>query len=124
MENHEYIPLRSGGEVEDRDEGLVEQVKNEEESTSPEPEEKNKEVETILEMTSWSFMQEELPSEDIPFILEVKEPIVSFHEIKEASIVNKTIKSFEDNVFKFLIKHNYCLLEKDGGKNHQPIHSW
>ena len=69
---------------------------NEEESTSPEPEEKNEEVETILEMTSWAFVQEELSSEDIPYILEVEKPIVSFHEIKEASIANKTINSIQD----------------------------
>ena len=68
-------------------------------------------------------MQEKFPSKDIPYILEVEEPIVLFHEIKEASIVNKTIKSFQE-VFKFLIEQNYRLLEKDGGKNHQPIHSW
>ena len=69
---------------------------NEEESTSPEPEEKNEEVETILEMTSWAFVQEELSSEDIPYILEVENPIVSFHEIKEVSIANKTINSIQD----------------------------
>ena len=69
-------------------------------------------------------MQKELSSEDIPYILEVKESIVLFHEIKEASIANKTIKSFEDKVFKLLIKHNYCLSNKDGGKNHQQICSW
>ena len=60
MKNHEDITLRSGGEVEelneveeveDGDEELVEQVKNEEESTSLELEEKNGEVETILEMS-------------------------------------------------------------------------
>ena len=52
MENHEYITLRSGGEVEELneveeveegDEELVEKVKNEGESTSLEPEEKNEE---------------------------------------------------------------------------------
>ena len=74
-------------------------------------------------MTSWAFVQEKLSSEDIPYILEVEEPIVSFHEIKEAFIANKTIKSIQDKVFKLLIEHNYRLLEKDGGKNHQPIHS-
>ena len=51
-------------------------MKNEEESTSPELKAKNEEIETIPEMTSWAFMQEELPSEDIPYILEVEEPIV------------------------------------------------
>ena len=92
MKNHEDIILRSGGEVEELneveeveegDEELVEQVKNEEEPTSAEPEEKNEEVEIIPAMTSWAFVQEELPSEGIPYILEVEEPIVSFHEIKE-----------------------------------------
>ena len=38
-------------EVEEVDEELIEQLKNEEESTSPESEEKNEEVETIPEMT-------------------------------------------------------------------------
>ena len=100
------------------------QVKNEEESTSLESKEKNEEVETIMEMVSWAFVQEELSSEEIPYILEVEEPIVSFHEIKESSIANKTIKSFQDKVFKLLIEHNYRLFENDGGKNHQPIRSW
>ena len=133
MENHEDITLRSGKEVEELneveevekgDEGLVELMNNEEESTSPELEEKNEEVETIPEVTSWAFVQEEFPSGDITYILEVEELIVSFHEIKDASIMNKMIKSFEDKVFKLLIQHNYRLLEKDGGKNHQPICSW
>ena len=58
-------------------------------------------------------MQEELSSDLIPYILEVKEPIVSFHEIKEASNANKMIKSFQDRMFKLLIEHNYHLLEKE-----------
>ena len=133
MENHEDTTLRSGEEVEELneveeveegDEELVKQVKNEEESTSPKTEEKNEEVKPIPEMTSWAFVQEEFPSEDIPYILEVEEPIVSTHEIKEASISNKTIKSFQDKVFKLLIEHNFRLLEKDGDKNHQSIRSW
>ena len=115
------IALISGGEVEELnkveeveegDEELVKKVKNEEESTSPKSEEKNKEVETIPEMTLWAFVQKELPSEDIPYILEVEEPIVSFHEIKEASNANKTIKSFQDKVFKLLIEHNYDLFDE------------
>ena len=69
-------------------------------------------------------MQEELLSDTIPYILEVEEPIVSFHEIKEASSANKIIKSFQDRVFKLLIEHNYHLLENEGGKNHQLICSW
>ena len=58
-------------------------------------------------MTSWAFVQEELSSDTIPYILEVEEPIVSFHEIMEASNANKTIKSFQDRVFKLLIEHKY-----------------
>ena len=112
MENHEVTTLRNGGEVEElneveeaeeSDEDLVEQVKNEEELISLELGKKNEEVETIPKMTHWAFVQEELPSEDIPYILEGEEPIVSFHEIKEASIVNKAIKSIQDKVFKLLI---------------------
>ena len=133
MENHEGNTLRSGreieelneeDEVEEGDEELIEKVKNEGESTSPEPEEKNEEAETILKMTSWEFVQEELSGEDLSYILEVEEPIVSFHEIKEASITNKTIKSIPDKVFKLLIEHNYQLLENYGGKNYQPIRGW
>ena len=74
-------------------------------------------------MTSWAFLQEELSREDIPYILEVEKAIVSFHETKEASIANKTIKSFQYKAFKLLIEHNNHLLKKDGDKNHQIIHS-
>ena len=44
------------------------------------PKENNEEVETTPEMTSWAFVQEKLSSEDIPYILEVEEPIVSFRD--------------------------------------------
>ena len=71
---------------------------------------KNEEIETIPEMTSLAFVQEELSSDAIPYILEVEEPIVSFHETKEAFNANKTIKSFQDRLFKLLIEHNFCLL--------------
>ena len=70
-------------------------MKNEEGSTSLEPKEKNEKAETIPEMTPWTFFQEELPSKDIPYILEVEEPVVSWHEIKGTSIVDIVIKSFE-----------------------------
>ena len=70
-------------------------MKNEEESTSPNLEVKNEEVETIPEMTPWAFLQEVLPSEDMPYILEVEETVASLHEIEETSIVKKTVKSFE-----------------------------
>ena len=33
-------------------------------------------------------------------------------------------KIVEDYVLKLLIEHNYLLLEKDEGKNYQPIRNW
>ena len=111
-------------EVEEVDEELIEEMKNEDESTSLEPKEKNEEVETILEMTPWTFVQEELPSEDIPYILEVEEPVVSWHEIEGTSIVDIVIKSFEEDVLKLKKGHYYSFLKKDGGKNPQEFCSW
>ena len=99
-------------------------MKSKEELTSPEPKKTNEEVETILEMTHWAFVQEELPSEDIPYILEVEEPIVSCHKIEGTSIVDMVIKSFEEDVSKLLKGHYYSFLEKDRGKNPQVLHSW
>ena len=93
-------------------------VAKEDESTSPELEEKNEEIKIIPKMTAWAFVQKGLSSDAIPYILEVEEPIVSFHEIKEAPNGKKMIESFQDMVLKLLVKHNYRLLEKDGGKNH------
>ena len=101
LDAHEDVTLRSEGEikevnekeeVEEVDEELIEKMKNEEESTSLEPKVNNEEVETILEMTPWAFVQEEFPSEDIPYILEVEEPVVSWHEIEVTSIVDIAIK--------------------------------
>ena len=65
--------LRSGGEIEEVNEKeeveqSIEQLKDEEESTSLESEEKNEEVEIISEMTPWAYVKEKLPSEDIPYI--------------------------------------------------------
>ena len=125
--------MRSGGEIEEVnekkedeevDEDLIEQMKNEKELTSSEPEEKNEEVETITEMTPWAFVQEELPSEDRPYILEVEEPIVSWHEIEGTSLVDILIKSFEEDVLKLLKGHYYSFLENDGAKNPQALRSW
>ena len=99
-------------EVEEVDEELIKKMKNEEESTSLEPKQKNEEVETISEMTPWAFVQEELPSEDIPYILEVEEPVVSWLEIEGTSIVDIVIKSFEEDVLK-LKKRALSLLPKE-----------
>ena len=102
MEIHEDVSLRSGGEIEEVNEKeeveeSIEQLKNEEESTSPKSEENNEKVEIILEMTPWAYVQEELPSEDIPYILEVEEVIMALIEYKEASVENITITSFKEN---------------------------
>ena len=75
-------------------------------------------------MTPWAFVQEEFPSEDIPYILEVEEPIVTWHEIEGTSIVDIAIKSFEEDVLKLLKGHYYSFQEKNGGKNPQAFHSW
>ena len=75
-------------------------------------------------MTPWAFVQEELPSEDRPYILEVEEPIVSWHKIERTSIVDIAIKSFEEDVLKLLKGHYYSFLEKDEGKNPQVFSTW
>ena len=69
-------------------------------------------------------MQEELPSEDIPYILEVEELVVSWHEIEGTSIVDIAIKSFEEDVLKLKKRHYYSFLKKDRGKNPQVFRSW
>ena len=67
-------------------------------------------------MNPWAFVQEELPSEDRPYILEVEEPVVSWHVIRGTFIVDITIKSFEEDVLKLLKGHYYSFLEKDGAR--------
>ena len=110
--------------------------KEEKESTSPESYEKVKEevVETFPEMTLWGEMHEELKNEKTIPNSEVDEYIIHLNNELRGTIVNKKLKKkienqknnkiVEDYVLKFLIEHNYRLLEKDGGKKHQPIHSW
>ena len=88
-------------------------MKNEEESTSLETEENNEEVETILKMTPWEFVQEEMLSEDIPYIFEVEEVIIPLIEYKEASIVNITITSFEEDVLKLLNGQYYSFYREE-----------
>ena len=109
--------------------------KEEKESTSPESYEKVKEevVETFPEMTLWGEMHEELKNDKTIPNSEVDEYIIHFNNELRGTIVNKKIKKIEnqknnkiveDYVLKLLIEHNYRLLEKDGGKKHQPISSW
>ena len=129
LEIHEYVSLRSGGEIErvnekEEVEKSIEQLKNEEESASPESKKKNEEVEIILDMTPWAYVQEELLSEDIPYILEVEEVIIPLIEYKEASIMNITITSFEEDVLKLLNGQYYSFLGKDGDNNPQVFCSW
>ena len=108
--------------------------KEEKESTSSESYEKVKEevVETFPEMTLWGEMHEELKNEKTIPNSEVDEYIIHLNNELRGTIVNKKLKKIEnkknkiveDYVLKLLIEHNYRLLEKDGGKKHQLIHSW
>ena len=140
---NEEITLRGNEEleklkkVEDDDaetsKDLVE--KEEPESTSPESYAKVKEevVETFPEMTLWGEMHEELKNEKTIPTSEVDEFIIRLNNELRGTIVNKKFKKIENKknnkivgyyVLKLLIEHNYRLLEKDGGKKHQPIRSW
>ena len=103
--------------------------------TSPESHEKtNDEVEkTMPEMTLWGEIHEELKNEKTIPTSEVDEYIIHLNNELRGTIVNKKLKKIEnqknnkiveDYVLKLLIEHNYRLLEKDGGKKHQPIRSW
>ena len=80
-------------------------------------------------MAPWGDMHEELKIEEVTPMSKVEECIVQLCKEMEATIVNKKIKNpknnkiVEDYVLKLLIEHNYRLLKKDGGRNHQPIHS-
>ena len=136
MDNKEAITLRNGGELKElkREEvdanELKELVKKEEEeSTSPEPNEMRKEVvETFLEMILWGEMHEELQNEKMTPMFKVDEYIVQLNKKLEDNIVKQKEKNFKkmsmkNHVLKLLIEHNYCLLGKDGGQNHQPIRS-
>ena len=74
-------------------------------------------------------MHEELKNEKITLISEMYEYIIHLNNELKETIVKKKIENIkkimilEDYVLKLLIKHNYCLLENDGGENYQPIHS-
>ena len=58
------------------------------------------------------------------------EYISYLNENLRATMVKKVPKfigeqaSFQDYVLKQLPRHNFDLLGKDGGKNHNPIRSW
>ena len=59
-----------------------------------------------------------------PYILEVEEPVISWHEIEGTSIVDIAIKPFEEDVLNLKKGHYYSFLKKDGGKNPQAFRSW
>ena len=109
FENHDDTTIRSGGEIEKPKEveqvvkELDEHVENEEESASPKLEERNEEVGTIPEMTCWEYVHEEFPIENMPYILEVEEIILSLHEFEKTSIMKKVFKSCEEYVLKLVM---------------------
>ena len=87
----------------------------------------------MSEMTLWGEMHEGLKNEKTISNSEVEEYIIHLKNELRGTIVNKKLKKIEnkknnkiveDYVLKLLIEHNYRLLEKDGGKKHQPIRSW
>ena len=101
-------------------------VKEEKESTSPEPKEKKREVETILEMTVWGEMHE-LNNEIEPYILEVEG---ASNEYGQASKGKKSPKSFRRHaslqhyMLKQLPEHKFHFLGTGGGLDHHPFHGW
>ena len=103
----------------------------EDEPTSPESHDMTKDevLKTISEMAPCIEMHGEFKIAEITPTSEVEECIVRLCKEMEATIVNKKkienkkIVIFEDYVLKLLIKHNYHLLRKNGGKNYQHIHS-
>ena len=85
-------------------------------------------------MTFWVPMHEEVKNENKIPTSEVDEHIIHLNNEMRGIIVKKKMKKKIENikkimileyyVLKLLIEHNYCLLENDGGQNHQYIRSW
>ena len=134
LEIHEDTTLRSGEIEEPKEEKGVEEVEEvvkeldelveiEVELASSKNDENDIEIETILKMTPWAYVQEELPSEDVSYILEMEEVIMPLIEYKKASIVKIVITLFEDYVLKLLIEHNYQFLGTNGGEYHHSLRS-
>ena len=105
-------------------------VVKEDEPTSPESQEKIKEevVRTISEMAPRGEKLEELKIEEVTPMSKVEKYIIKLNKEIEATIMKKknqkNNKIVKDYVVKLLIENNYRLLQKDGGRNHQPIDSW
>ena len=121
--------------VENDAQNLETLVVKEDEPTSPESHEKTnyEVVKTIPEMTPWVPMHEEVKNENKTPTFEVDEYIIHLNNELRGITVNK--KNEKNRKYKkynnigrlcaqILIKHNYCLLEKDGGQNYQHIRSW
>ena len=71
-------------------------------------------------------MHLEVKAERMTPTSEVDEYIIHLNNELRGIIVKKKIiiMILEDYMLKFLIEHNYRLLENDGGENYQPIRSW
>ena len=102
----------------------------EEESTSLESHEKIKDevVKTILEMTLWGEMHEELKNENMTPISEVDEYIIHLNNELKGNIVKKKEKNFIKMLFndympKMLLEHNYQILGTDEGGHHHSCRS-
>ena len=121
--------------VENDAQSLETLVVKEDEPTSPESHEKTnyEVVKTIPKMTLWVPMHEEVKNENKTPTFEVDEYIIHLNNELRGITVNK--KNEKNRKYKkynnigrlcaqILIKHNYCLLEKDGGQNYQHIRSW
>ena len=101
-------------------------VEEEKESTSLEPEEKKKEVETILEMTFWGEMHE-LNNETKPYILEVKGTSDEYGRAskgKKAPMSLQRHAGLQHYVLKQLPEHKFHFLETGGGLDHHPFRGW
>ena len=101
-------------------------VKEEKESTSPEPEEKKEEVETILEMTVWGEMHE-LNNETEPHILEVEGTLNKYGQASKVKKAPKSLRRHADlqnYVLKQLPEHKFHFLGEVGGLDHHPFRGW
>ena len=101
-------------------------VAKEDEPTYPESHDMTKEIiKTIPEMAPWGEMYEEFDIAKVTPMSKVEEYLIQFNKEIEATIVNKKNKKkiknqknnkfVKDYVLKFLIEHNYHLLENDEG---------
>ena len=103
MNYNEEITLRENGELEKlkREEYDAKELKDlvakeEEESTSLDPNEKKEEViGTIIEMTLWGEMHEELKNEKMTPNFEVDKYIIQLNNELKGNIVKKREKNFK-----------------------------